>query len=83
MRRDVLAYDVDRLVRAFQLEIPVVGAEPSIHDLDDLDRAIIEDEAAGRFVATVARIAFDDDLHGGAGLEFAYLYDFDCSMVQQ
>ena len=81
MRRDVLAYDVDRPVGAFQLEIPVVGAEPSIHDLDDLDRAIIEVETPGRFVATVARIAFHGDLHGGACSGLAH--DLDCSMVQQ
>ncbi len=64
MARQVLAYDVGGVVGALDLEILVIGGNPTVYDLDHLDRALIEDEAARRFITAMARIAFDPDFHG-------------------
>lgn len=64
MARQVLAYDVGGVVGALDLEILVIGANPTVYDLDHVDRALIEDQAARCLVTAMARIAFDPDLHG-------------------
>ena len=64
MARQVLANDVGGVVGALDLEILMIGANPTVYDLDHVDRALIEDQAPWCFVAAMARIAFDPDLHG-------------------
>jgi hypothetical protein len=41
----------------------MVGREPTMDHLDDLNRSIIEFEAPGRLFAPVARITFNFDPH--------------------
>src|SRR5262245_4770077 len=54
--------DIERAVGAIDLAIAVIGAEPLIEDLDDLDHASVQSETL-RPGQTVGFAAFDLDAH--------------------
>ena len=65
--RHVMAQDVSGIIIAPDLEIAMIGREPSVQNVLDLDHALVQEEAAGCFLATITRVTFNLDDHD-AGL---------------
>src|SRR5438128_2605726 len=63
LRLMVMSQDVLRAVVASNLEVPMVGTEPSVDDLGHLNAAVAQREAAGCLLAAVARVALDTQVH--------------------
>ncbi|OFW09229.1 MAG: hypothetical protein A3H96_05800 [Acidobacteria bacterium RIFCSPLOWO2_02_FULL_67_36] len=56
-----MPHEIDVAVPPLQLEVPVVGVEPLVQHFGDLDASLAEQQRAGRFLATMSRIAFHAD----------------------
>jgi hypothetical protein len=56
---DIVAKNVDGAIGVADLEVSMVGREPPVEDLGDLDEGIAEPEATRRLLAAVSRMAFD------------------------
>ena len=55
----VVAQDISVAVTCRNLEVPVIGREPSIEDRMDFEAPFAQRESARFLVAAVARVAFD------------------------
>jgi hypothetical protein len=55
----VVANEIRVTVRGLQFEIPIVGREPGVDHLGDVDATIPKDQTAWRLLAAVARVALD------------------------
>ena len=58
-----MTHDVGRAVAAPHLEIAMIGGQPAVKDLDDFDRASIEQEAARRLLAAMPRVTLDPNAY--------------------
>jgi hypothetical protein len=54
----VVAQKVDFLVIRADFEVPVIGIEPSVEDLDDLELPLFAEETPGFLLASVPGVAF-------------------------
>jgi hypothetical protein len=59
-----MAKNVSVTITAIELEITVVGGQPSVNDLHDLDAAITQHERLRLEVAISIRSACDVEVHG-------------------
>ena len=58
---NVVSDDVGGVVGTKALEIAMVGSEPAIQDIHDLDRLLTYQQTAGRFLTAMPGVAFDVD----------------------
>ncbi len=56
-----MANEVRVIVFCTQLEVPVIGREPRIHDLDDADAAVSENQRPWGLLAAMPGVAFHAD----------------------
>jgi hypothetical protein len=63
---DVVTQDVKISPRVFDFEVPVIGRQPAIDNLGDLDEPLPETEPSRRLLATIAGVALD--IHCEQGL---------------
>lgn len=59
---DIVSQQEDRPLAAPNLEVPVGGIQPAVHDLDDLDAVTAHVEPAGSLFSPIPRVT----LHGYA-----------------
>lgn len=55
--------DVDVAIVTSELEIAVIGGQPAVEDLDDIDASIVDNQRARRFLAAMTGGTFDAERH--------------------
>ena len=61
---DIMAQDVERSIRAKDLEVAVIGRQPLVEDLRHLDRPLVHEQPPRRLFTSMTSVAFDPHLHG-------------------
>ena len=59
---DVVPDDAHVAVGRPHLEVPMIGREPLVDDIVDVEGTVIELEAPRRLLAAIAGVAFDGDV---------------------
>ena len=59
-----MAHEIRIAIRASQFEVPVLGCQPRVKYLDDVDASVSKDQRAWRLLAAMAGVAFDTDCEG-------------------
>ena len=54
-----MAHEIRIAIRASQFEVPVLGSQPRVKYLDDVDASVSKDQRAWRLLAAMAGIALD------------------------
>ncbi len=56
---NIVTQDVNITLRVLRLEVPMIGSQPAVDDLGDLDLALPKPEASRCLLATIAGVALD------------------------
>ena len=59
-----MAHEIRIAIRASQFEVPVLGCQPCVKYLDDVDASVSKDQRAWRLLAAMAGVAFDTNSEG-------------------
>ena len=59
-----MAHEIRIAISASQFEVPVVGCQPCVEYLDDVDASVSKDQRAWRLLAAMAGVAFDSNSEG-------------------
>ena len=65
-----MANEIGIAVGAPQFEVPVVGREPRVEHLGDLDATVSKDQRAWRLLAAVTRVALDTNVEEPCFMHF-------------
>ena len=59
-----MADEIRIAICGFEFEVPVVGRQPCIEHLSDIDASVSKDQRAWRLLAAMAGVAFDANSEG-------------------